>query len=173
MRRWGKSPVKGFKNVREYIVSKAVITDLVVKDGKVVNGLWYCFYTGKLYRMSEDKPDIDHIVPLKGAYIRGADKWSNTKRRKFANDPDNLIAVYKNSNRQKSSMLSKWLPPNVANADEYIQKIEHIVKKYQLKPTMGDWMTYRFLAPKLKKWSKGVSLDPVKSWFKKTFGWKL
>ena len=43
--------------------------------------------------------DADHIVPLSWSWQRGADKWSDQKREKFANDPSNVLIVESSLNR--------------------------------------------------------------------------
>src|SRR5204862_521212 len=45
---------------------------------------------------------IDHIVPLSEAWRSGASRWSPDRRRAFANDLDNLLAVDGPTNMSKS-----------------------------------------------------------------------
>ena len=58
----------------------------------VVAGRWISPYTGNVIQNSESI-DIDHVVPLKWSWDRGADEWSSAKRESFANDPINLWPV--------------------------------------------------------------------------------
>lgn len=54
---------------------------------------------------------IDHVVPLGDAWISGANTWTPTQRRNFANDPANLLAVDGPSNEAKSDHAAdQWLP---------------------------------------------------------------
>src|SRR5690606_35206460 len=70
-------------------------------DGcKVLRGRWNDPYTGQIFFAAEDV-DVDHIVPLKVAWIVGADQWTDAERRSFSNDTRNLIVVSKTVNRQK------------------------------------------------------------------------
>ena len=58
--------------------------------------------------------DIDHIVPLAGAWRSGANTWTTSKREDFANDLDHpqLIAVTDNVNQSKGDQdPSAWTPP--------------------------------------------------------------
>ena len=60
------------------------------------------YYDGLTFA-SRGKLDIDHVVPLANAWRAGAKKWSDDRRRAFANDLDDsqLIAVSAKSNRCK------------------------------------------------------------------------
>ncbi|KAG5923901.1 hypothetical protein E4U42_004793 [Claviceps africana] len=58
--------------------------------------------------------DIDHMVPLKNAWISGASSWTTDRRRDFANDitRPQLWAVSAHSNRAKSDEgPDLWKPP--------------------------------------------------------------
>ena len=59
---------------------------------RVTTGRWISPFTGNVIQNSSDI-DIDHVVPLKWAWERGADEWSSVKRENFANDPVNLWPV--------------------------------------------------------------------------------
>nr|CEG05549.1 unnamed protein product [Fusarium clavum] len=58
--------------------------------------------------------DIDHMVPLKNAWISGAASWTTTKRTQFANDVTRpqLWAVTDSVNQSKSDKSpDAWKPP--------------------------------------------------------------
>ena len=79
---------------------------------------------------------IDHIVPLADAWQKGAQEWSPEKRRDFANDPRNLLAVDGPLNQQKSAGdAATWLPPNNGYRCSYAQRI------IDVKSTYGLWVT--------------------------------
>lgn len=79
---------------------------------------------------------IDHIVPLADAWQKGAQEWSPEKRRNFANDPRNLLAVDGPLNQQKSAGdAATWLPPSKEYRCTYAQKI------IEVKATYGLWVT--------------------------------
>jgi Protein of unknown function (DUF1524) len=90
----------------------------------VISGLWLCPFTG-LTISNASMLDIDHIVPLKEAWLSGASNWTKTKRVQFANhlsDPNHLIAVYKKANRSKGARdPAHWLPTNTNFIVEYLQ----------------------------------------------------
>ena len=79
---------------------------------------------------------IDHVVALADAWQKGAQQWSADKRRDFANDPRNLLAVDGPSNQQKSAGdAATWLPANKAYRCTYASK------QVQVKSLYGLWVT--------------------------------
>jgi hypothetical protein len=68
--------------------------------------------------------DIDHMVPLKEAWVSGASDWSAERRTSFANDLGyfySLLAVSASSNRSKGAQdPAAWMPPNVGDQCSYI-----------------------------------------------------
>jgi hypothetical protein len=79
---------------------------------------------------------IDHLIPLSDAWQKGAQKWTATKRKEFANDPLNLLAVDGPLNNQKSdSDAATWLPPRKSYRCAYIARQVDVKAKY------GLWVT--------------------------------
>ncbi|MBE1566035.1 HNH endonuclease family protein [Nonomuraea africana] len=78
-----------------------------------VKGVWYSPYDGKWLK-SEKQVDVDHVVPLAYAWRSGASKWSQARRRAFANDltrPE-LIVVSHSANIAKGGQgPQSWRPP--------------------------------------------------------------
>jgi len=70
---------------------------------RVVAGRWHSPFTGNVIQNSQDI-DIDHVVPLKWAWERGASTWASEKRERFANDPVNLWPVELGLNRSISGI---------------------------------------------------------------------
>ncbi|OES24162.1 hypothetical protein BFV94_4545 [Alteromonas macleodii] len=102
----------------------------------VTTGKWYDPYTNQHY-LDDDDLDIDHKVPLMWAFLHGAKDWPVSKKRAFANDPQNLIAVKNSANRSKGAKgPSQWLPEHQAYRCQYIGDFVAIVRKYglQFKP---------------------------------------
>ena len=68
--------------------------------------------------------DIDHMVPLKEAWVSGAYGWNLTTLRSYANDlgyEHSLIAVSATSNRKKSDQdPATWLPSNASFVCQYV-----------------------------------------------------
>jgi len=95
-------------------------------------GQWVCPYTGKtIYKASEI--DIDHIVPLAHAHSHGGAYWTREKKREFANDPLNLIAVDASTNREKGDQApNEWKPPRREFWKEYARRWRAVKAKYRL-----------------------------------------
>lgn len=83
--------------------------------------------------------DIDHLVPLYEAHKSGGSHWSKEQRKKFANDPENLVITSRTTNRQKgANTLKTWLPLNFTYACRYYHQWMNIKKKYDLQITSEE-----------------------------------
>jgi hypothetical protein len=104
---------------------------------KVTGGKWISPYTGATLTRTA-QIDIDHVVPLARAWAAGAKNWTPARRLSFANDPDNLVATDRSSNRSKSDLgPSAWRPERpfqCAYAVRYIAA----TKKYAFPLTRSD-----------------------------------
>lgn len=97
----------------------------------IVAGQWNDLYTGNVVTASNEL-DIDHIVPLRWAWERGAYRWDSDKRQEFANDPANLLPVSASANRSKgASGPLDWLPPNESFACEYVLRFDRVIDRYE------------------------------------------
>lgn len=95
-------------------------------------GKWVCPYTGKEITKASDL-DIDHIVPLSHAHKVGGAQWSREKKREFANDPMNLLAVDDNTNQEKGDQApDEWKPPMKIYWPEYARKWRTVKEAYGL-----------------------------------------
>lgn len=125
------------KTVRDEILKRDG-NSVSTKNGKVVSGHWKDFYSGRLIK-DKRKIDIDHIFPLNRANNSGAYAWTILEKEKFANDPENLLAVSSEENRQKGAKgPSEWLPSDKSYHKEYAIKYLNIAKKYNLSITKED-----------------------------------
>lgn len=100
-------------------------------------------YTGETidFNRSEDASaiQIDHIVPLSWAWANGAWDWDEETRERFANDPNNLLAVDGPANMSKSDHgPSEWMPDNSDFACEYVVRFAGIVNDYSLTIPVAD-----------------------------------
>lgn len=110
----------------------------VAKPCNVTRGSWICPYTGATFKKASAL-DIDHIIPLKHAHLKGANKWSKKKRREFANDPMNLLAVDKKQNRSKGAKgITGYLPPLDTFKCAYVNSWEAIKEKYKLEVSTNE-----------------------------------
>jgi hypothetical protein len=108
--------------------------DALIEKDKCDNipNTWYLPYTGIL-TFDSSIIDIDHIVPLKHAYLSGANKWTARRKVQFANDPLNLETTYRSTNRSKGSRSpDQWMPPNKSYHCTYLYRWVFIKEKYDL-----------------------------------------
>src|SRR5690606_11040651 len=73
-------------------------------------GLWIDQYTGEEYRRAGEL-EIDHIIPPQYANGSNGYQWDDGKRRAFANAPQNLIPVARDTHRKKRQRsIARWQP---------------------------------------------------------------
>ena len=128
------------QNMRhELLLDRSTNTVTLSENGcRAVGGKWLDPYTGEMF-IDSGQLDIDHLVPLKYSWERGAHSWTSEKRIQFSNDPANLFAVQKSVNRQKAAFgPSDWLPPNIDYRCQYIRNFQKIVGLYELKQTPSE-----------------------------------
>ena len=76
---------------------------------------------------------IDHVVSLSDAWYKGARDWDEQRRRDFANDPRNLLAVGAKANFDKAFRdANAWLPPNPAFRCEFVARQIAVKAAYRL-----------------------------------------
>lgn len=76
---------------------------------------------------------IDHIVPLAFAWDMGARNWTDPMRKRFANDPANLLAVAGKANQDKGDLPpGEWMPPNTAFWCQYAVQFAAVLRGYRL-----------------------------------------
>ncbi len=121
------------------------LTSIVFKSGTrdcvVISGILVDPYSGEkiLFERgvkSSMEVQIDHVVVLSNAWQTGAFKLSYEKRREFANDPMNLLAVKGRLNSQKGDGdAATWLPPLKNIRCAYVSQQIVVKAKY------GLWVT--------------------------------
>lgn len=95
-------------------------------------------YTGSVISFQRgaktgESVQIDHVVPLGYAWDMGAYAWTDAQRQRFANDPDELLAVQGKANDDKGdSPPGKWMPPNRAFDCRYANIWITVSRKYSL-----------------------------------------
>ncbi|OTB09891.1 hypothetical protein K445DRAFT_71410 [Daldinia sp. EC12] len=105
--------ITGTCNTREYVLKRDGTGVQVGSNCYPTSGTWTSPYDGGKWTSPSDV-DIDHMVPLKNAWISGANKWTTSKREQFANDIDRpqLWAVTDNVNSSKGDKSpDTWKPP--------------------------------------------------------------
>ncbi|CAE6416578.1 unnamed protein product [Rhizoctonia solani] len=105
--------ISGACNTRETVLMRDgtnVVTDSACAS---TSGTWKSVYDGATWTAASDL-DIDHLVPLKEAWVSGARTWTTARRQSFANDltRPQLIAVTDNVNQSKGDQdPAEWMPP--------------------------------------------------------------
>ncbi|MDJ0312119.1 DUF1524 domain-containing protein [Arthrobacter sp. H35-D1] len=85
------------------------------------------------------KVQIDHVVALNDAWQKGAQQLAPDRRKAFANDPLNLLAVDGPSNQRKGAGdAATWLPPNKAYRCEYVARQVAVKADYELWVTQAE-----------------------------------
>jgi len=91
-------------------------------------------YTGKTIRFQvggASELDIDHVVALSDAWLKGAARSAAGKRLASVDDPLNLLAVDAGANRSKrDSDAATWLPPNKSFRCQYVARQVAVKPKY-------------------------------------------
>lgn len=84
--------------------------------------------------------EIDHTIPLAAAWDLGAHQWSQQKRTDFANDPRNLQATSRTTNRAKSDKTpGHWMPTR--NQCRFARNYLAVARAYDLPVTRRDART--------------------------------
>ncbi|KAK3192024.1 hypothetical protein K4F52_002069 [Lecanicillium sp. MT-2017a] len=132
--------ISGNCNAREYVLKRD--GDNVQTDNAcaATSGSWKSPYDGATWTKSSDI-DIDHMVPLKNAWISGASSWQTSQREAFANDitRPQLWAVTDNVNQAKSDRSpDAWKPPLRSFYCTYAKSWIRVKSHYQLKITSAE-----------------------------------
>ncbi|KAG8736023.1 hypothetical protein FRC10_009873 [Ceratobasidium sp. 414] len=105
--------ISGPCNTRETVLKRDGINVVTNSACAAISGTWRSAYDGATWTAASDL-DIDHLVPLKEAWVSGARFWTTARRQSFANDltRPQLIAVTDNVNRAKGDQdPAEWMPP--------------------------------------------------------------
>lgn len=124
-------------------VLRTQLEEVVVKPGTrgcvVLSGTLHDPYSGEVFAFqrgakTSGQVQIDHVVALANAWQTGAFSWDDEKRRNFANDPRNLLAVKGSLNEQKKAAdAAGWLPPQ--------GRCEYAARQVEVKAAYGLWVT--------------------------------
>jgi len=122
-----------FKKTTKLVGCKKVRAQVLVRDSRipaistdanrctVEKGEWLDVYSGKVFFQDSDL-QVDHVVPLKEAYVSGAHKWSQAKRCVYNNFLDfkphlQVVSVFENTSKSDNTP-AEYLPshrPSVCN----------------------------------------------------------
>lgn len=107
---------------------------------KILRGDFHDPYTGRTVPDVETKYlDGDHIVSLKDAYESGAWTWSATRRKKFANNPANVVVATEAANGGKQARgPATWNPATHAATCWWVAEYVTIKDREGLGITAAD-----------------------------------
>ena len=71
-------------------------------------------------------------MPLKEAHVSGARAWTSSKRRRFANDPDNLLAVETGEGMSKGSRGPSECLPKIGRC-RYVERWVTVKRAWDLR----------------------------------------
>jgi hypothetical protein len=126
-------------NTRDDILRRD-LADLQVRPGTCFaqSGVLHDPYTGATIDFergpgTSSAVQIDHVVSLSDAWYKGARTWDDQRRRDFANDPRNLLAVGAQVNFDKAFRdAASWLPSNGAFRCTFVARQVEVKTDYQL-----------------------------------------
>ncbi|MFE0178889.1 HNH endonuclease family protein [Streptomyces sp. NPDC059002] len=104
---------------------------------RAVAGKWVSVYDDETFTEAADL-DIDHTVPLANAWRSGANRWTQERRKEFANDLTHpqLLAVSATSNRSKGDQgPDDWQPPSKTYWCTYARSWISVKATYELSVT--------------------------------------
>ncbi|MBS9535452.1 HNH endonuclease [Mycobacterium sp. M1] len=129
-------------NTRDDILRRD-LTQVELRRGTclVARGVLHDPYTGQTIAFvrgpdTSESVQVDHVVALADAWYKGARSWDDTRRRNFANDPRNLLAVGAQPNFDKAFRdAAGWLPPNRAFECDFV------ARQVAVKTDYGLWVS--------------------------------
>ncbi|AEO69683.1 uncharacterized protein THITE_2131267 [Thermothielavioides terrestris NRRL 8126] len=132
--------VNGTCDTREFVLKRDGTNVVTNSACTATSGTWFSPYDGATWTAASDL-DIDHMVPLKNAWISGANTWSTAMRTQFANDIDNpqLWAVTDNVNESKGDQSpDEWKPPLASFHCTYAKSWVAVKYAYDLSITSAE-----------------------------------
>jgi hypothetical protein len=132
--------VSGACDTRETVLKRDGTSVVTNSSCAATSGRWFSPYDGATWTAASDV-DIDHVVPLKNAWISGASGWTTAKRESFANDLTHpqLIAVTDNVNQAKGDKSpDAWKPPLTSYYCTYARMWTHVKYVWALRITSAE-----------------------------------
>lgn len=143
--RWINDPTdETCMNTRAKVLVRDSAGDVTFRNNKqcvVESGLWQDNYTGQELTSSR-QIQVDHMVPLKNAYISGAFNWDYKTRCLYANYMgyrEHLISAEARQNMSKGDRgPEKYLPPELSYRCQYIKNWLMVKLIWRLNMTMDE-----------------------------------
>ncbi len=128
-------------DTRGIVLQRDSLAPVDATNCRVMSGDWLDPYTGQNYKSSADI-QIDHVVPLKNAYMTGGFAWSAKKRCQYANYLGNkvhLMSVNGSENMKKGDRSPReYMPPNQKFTCEYLKNWLSIKYIWELRLTPSE-----------------------------------
>ncbi|KAJ6583940.1 hypothetical protein DFH09DRAFT_1260150 [Mycena vulgaris] len=115
--------ISGTCDTRETVLKRDGTNVVTSTACAATSGNWVSPYDGVATTLASDL-DIDHVVPLKEAWVSGARDWTDAQRESFANDltRPQLVAVTDNLNESKGDKdPAEFVPPLASYVCTYIR----------------------------------------------------
>lgn len=120
---WVDADRNGCNTRSEVLLEEAVVAPEVGDRCRISGGEWSSYYDGETVTEARAL-DIDHMVPLAEAWDSGASQWTTARRRDYANDlgePVALVAVTARQNRSKADQdPAEWMPASAEAHCRYV-----------------------------------------------------
>ncbi|KAK0647098.1 hypothetical protein B0T16DRAFT_328992 [Cercophora newfieldiana] len=132
--------IEGACNAREYVLKRDGTGVVVNSACTATSGSWKSPFDGATWTAASDV-DIDHMVPLKNAWVNGANAWTTAKRQQFANDISSpqLWAVTDDVNQAKGDKSpDAWKPPLTSFYCTYARSWVQVKYKWALSITSAE-----------------------------------
>ncbi|KAJ7213950.1 hypothetical protein GGX14DRAFT_444691 [Mycena pura] len=126
--------ISGTCDTRETVLKRDGTSVVVDSACSPTSGHWVSPYDGVATTLSSDL-DIDHLVPLKEAWLSGARDWTPAQREAFANDltRPQLVAITDNLNESKGDKdPTGFVPPLQSYVCTYIRAWINVKHFYSL-----------------------------------------
>lgn len=121
------------------VLLKAGTNGCVVMTGTLNDPYTATAITFTRTSLTSSPVEIDHVVPLADAWVKGAQSWDQGMRTQFANDTLNLNAVAAKANASKGAGdAATWLPPNKSYRCAYVARQVAVKARYKLAVTAAE-----------------------------------
>ena len=130
----------GTCNIREYVLKRDGVDVVTSASCAATSGTWFSPYDGRNWTAVSDV-DIDHMVPLKNAWVSGASGWTTSRREQLANDISSpqLWTVTDNVNQAKGDKSPDvWKPPLASFYCTYAKSWVQVKYKWELTITPAE-----------------------------------
>lgn len=129
-------------DTRNDVLARDMVSETVAPNGCIVlSGVLNDPYTGETIEFvrgvgTSNRVQVDHVVALKDAWVKGAQQIDPQRRIDLANDPLNLFATKGTLNQQKGAGdAATWLPPRKDFRCTYVSHQVAVKMRY------GLWIT--------------------------------